>query len=129
MPDPNFGFQSIEGLVSIDGERWRAYGGVGYLWFMNDDGTSTVVHAGGEFRAHDAIGGMFRPVAAIDLTSLQARSWGLTTSANGGLEWTSPAATRRMRALIVYTTGYSPYGQASLQQQSHALGLQWQIEF
>jgi hypothetical protein len=129
IPNPNFGFQAIDGLVSLDSERWRAYGGAGFLHYMNDEGTSALVHAGAEFRARGAIGGMFRPVAAIDLISLQSRSWGVTTSANGGVEWTSPSATRRMRALIVFTTGYAPYGQASLQQQARALGLQWQIEF
>jgi hypothetical protein len=34
-----------------------------------------------------------------------------------------------MRALIVFTNGYAPYGQASVQQQARALGLQFQIEF
>jgi hypothetical protein len=127
--DPNFGFQALEGLISLDGERWRAYGGAGYLWFMNDDGTSALVHAGAEFRARDLWFAMVRPVAGVDVTSLQSRSWGLTTSATGGVEWTSPAETRRMRLVILFTNGYSPFGQASVQRQSRTLGLQWQIEF
>jgi len=127
--DPNFGFQALEGLISLDGERWRAYGGAGYLWFMNDDGTSALVHAGAEFRAHGLWFAMVRPVAGVDVTSLQSRSWGLTTSATGGVEWTSPAETRRMRLVILFTNGYSPFGQASVQRQSRTLGLQWQIEF
>jgi hypothetical protein len=129
VPDPNFGFQAIEGLVSLDGERWRAYGGAGYVWFMNAEGSSALVHVGAEFRARHLVFGLARPVAGIDLASLQTRSWGATTSANAGVEWTSPAETRRMRLLVVFTSGYSPYGQASLHLRSRTIGAQWQVEF
>jgi len=128
-PDPNFGFQALEGLVSLDSERWRAYGGAGYVWFMNEEGSSVLVRVGGEFRSRRLLFEMARPVAGIDLSSLQSRSWGVTMSANAGVEWTSPAESRRMRLVIVFTNGYSPYGQASLHLRSRTIGAQWQVEF
>jgi uncharacterized protein DUF1207 len=130
IPNPNFGFDVVDGLLSFESERWRAYGGAGYLWFMNDEGSSAVIHAGGEFRARKRIiNGLVQPLAGIDVSSLQSRSWGLTTSASGGAEWTSPAGTRRMRLLLVLTTGYVPFGQAAVDQKARTLGVHWQIEF
>jgi hypothetical protein len=129
IEDANFGFVAIDGMASFEGARWRAYGGGGYIQFMNKTGSSALAHAGAEFRARRLIHDLFRPVAGVDVTSLQSRSWGLTTAASGGLEWTSPAATRRMRGVIVFTDGYSPYGQASVERNSRTLGLQFQIEF
>lgn len=126
--DLNFGFQAIDGVVSIDRERWRLYGGGGYLVFMNGDGSSGMLHAGAEFRAR-RLRRIFRPVAAVDLTSVETRSWGLTTAASAGLEWTSPSATRRMRALVQFSTGFTPFGQFAVEQKSRTLGLQLQIEF
>lgn len=129
VADANFGFLLIDAIASFESERWRAYGGGGYVQFMNKTGSSAIAHAGAEFRARHVMHGLFRPVAGVDVTSLQSRSWGVTTAASGGLEWTSPAATRRMRGVIVYTDGYSPFGQASVERQSRTLGLQFQIEF
>ena len=126
--DINFGFQAIDGLVSFDREWWRVYGGTGYLIFQNDEGHSVLAQGGAEFRSRRKLK-IFRPVAGIDLLSLQKRSWGLTTSASAGFEWTSPAETRRLRGMIVFHNGYSPFGQFAIQQQSRAIGLQLQIEF
>ena len=126
--DLNFGFQSIDGLVSFDRESWRVYAGSGYLIFQNDEGKSVLVQGGAEFRARKPWK-LFRPVAGLDLLSLQQRSWGLTTSASAGFEWTSPSESRRMRGMVVFHNGYTPFGQFAIQQQTRALGLQLQIEF
>jgi hypothetical protein len=96
---------------------------------MNGEGHSALLHGGAEFRAANRLSGMFRPVAGIDVASMQARSWGLTISALGGLEWTSPAATRRMRALLVLVDGYTPFGHFAIEQKSRAIGTRFQIEF
>ena len=127
--DANFGFLAADGVVSFEGAVWRVYGGGGYIQFMNKSGDSVLVHAGAEYRAHRSILALLRPVAGVDTTSLQSRSWGLTTVANGGLEWASPAETRRMRLLAVFAGGYSPYGQATLERKARSVGVQFQIEF
>jgi hypothetical protein len=129
LVDANFGFLTIDGIASFESVRWRAYGGGGWVQFQNKTGSSALAHAGAEFRAKHAMHDMFRPVAGIDVTSLQSRAGGVTTTASGGLEWTSPAATRRMRGVLVFTDGYSPYGQAWVEQKIRTLGLQFQIEF
>lgn len=125
----NFGFQGVDAVFSVERERLRAYGGGGFLVFMNGTGHSFVLHGGAEFRAANRLGGMFRPVAGIDVSSFEARSWGLTVSALGGLEWTSPAASRRMRALLVLVDGYTPFGHFAIEQKSRAMGMRLQIEF
>jgi hypothetical protein len=126
--DINFGFQAIDGLLSFDRAGWRVYGGGGYWLFQNGDGSSALAHAGAEFRAPRPWK-LFRPVAGLDVLSLQQRAWGLTTSASAGFEWTSPAETRRLRGVVVFHRGYTPFGQFAIQQQTRAFGLQLQIEF
>ena len=129
IADINFGYQAIDGLVSADRERWRAYAGAGYLFFMNGGGGSLLLQTGGEVRSRRRLGGFFRPVAGADFTSLEARSWGLTSSVTAGLEWTSPAMSRRMRATFTVVNGYTPFGQFAVQERSRSAGLQIQIEF
>jgi hypothetical protein len=114
--------------VSYDHAGWRVYGGAGYWIFQNNEGHSALAQAGAEFRARRKLK-IFRAVAGVDVVSLQKRSWGLTTSASAGFEWASPAETRRLRGMIVFHNGYSPFGQFVIQQQSRAIGLQLQIEF
>ena len=125
----NFGFQALEGLVSMDRTRWRAYGGGGYLFFMDGGGRSVLLRGGAEVRAARRLIRIFRPIAGADVVSLQARSWGVTIAASGGLEWTSPLETRRMRVVMTYVNGYTPFGQFVLRQRSRALGARLQIEF
>jgi hypothetical protein len=125
----NFGFQAIDGLVSLDGAWWRMYGGGGYLSFMNDGPHSGLLQGGAELRSPRRAAGALRPVAGVDVTSLQARSWGVTTAALAGVEWTSPAATRRLRASFVFVSGFTPFGHFVVQQKSRTTGVQFQIEF
>jgi hypothetical protein len=127
MDDSNFGFQALDGLVSIDRAWWRVYGGAGYVAYMNGDGTSGLVHGGAELRGRP-LAGVFRPVAGVDVAALQARSWGASTAALVGFEYVSPGGTRRVRLVLVFDTGFSPYGQISLQQRSRAIGTQFHIE-
>ena len=125
----NFGYQGIDGLVSVDRPWWRAYGGAGYLFFMHDGSTSALLQAGGELRSEIRAKGVIRPVAGVNFSSLQAQAWGFTTSVMAGLEWTSPAASRRIRGSLLFADGYTSFGQFTLQQKSRTFGLQLQIEF
>lgn len=125
----DFGFQAIEALGSYEHAWWRLYGGGGYIFFKGRERNAGMLQGGAE--VHGAIGDTFgvRPVASLDVTSLQARDWKTTTSAVAGLEWASAYRTRRLRALLVFVDGYSPFGQFSVQQTVRNAGLQLQLEF
>lgn len=125
----DFNFQAIDGLVAYDGAWWRVYGGGGYVFFTDDDLDPFLLQGGIEAlgRKHDR--SRSRPLVGIDVNSLQARNWEVTTSVAAGLEWTNRAATGRMRALLVYLDGFTPFGQFSIQQELRSIGLQLQIEF
>ena len=125
----NFGYQAIDGLVSIDRPWWRAYGGAGYLFFMHDGSQSAMLQAGAELRSEVRAKGVTRPVAGVNISALQARAWGVSTNVLVGFEWTSPAASRRIRGSVLYGDGYTSFGQFALQQKSRTFGLQLQIEF
>lgn len=125
----DFGFQSVEGLLSYGRRRWRVYGGGGYLAFMTEGLAPWMLQGGAELRRSDTGAGHLVPVAGIDISSLQARDWGTTTSASAGAEWTSAAGARRMRVLFVFLDGFIPFGQFSVRQELQNAGLQLQIDF
>jgi hypothetical protein len=123
-----FGFEAIDGLISLDGSGWRLYAGGGYIFFAFAEPDSKLLQAGLELRRRSDDGG-FRPVAAADVIALSSRDWGTTTSIAAGFEWTSPAAVRRMRTLVVFVDGFTPHGQFLLQQRIRGAGLQAQFDF
>ena len=123
-----FGYESFDALVSLDGAAWRAYAGGGFIDFAFGDPDTAVAQAGFEMRKRRDDGG-FRPVAAVDVTAMDEREWGLTTTTQAGFEWTSPAAVRRLRALVVFVNGYAPHGQYILQQRARGIGISGQFDF
>lgn len=125
----DFGFQAIEALVSYDDAWWRVYGGGGYIFFNDDSLDPGRLQGGIEAHGRKNDRSRYRPLVGVDVISLQARDWQVTTSVAGGLEWTSRAETRRLRALLVYLDGFIPFGQFSNQQKLRNVGLQLQIEF
>jgi len=127
--DLNLGSETIEALGSIDGTELRAYAGLGYVVFLHGNDRSVLAHAGAEFRSTRTIRGALRPLAGVDVQSLQIRSWAITATATGGVEWVSDAFARRLRLLVVAADGYSPFGDVSLQRKSRSIGAQLQIEF
>lgn len=127
--DPKqFGFEAVDALVSLERSAWRVYAGGGYLDFAFGDPDTAMAQAGLELRRRDDDGG-FRPVAALDVVSLDARDWGLTTTVAAGFEWTSPAAVRRLRGLVVALEGFTPHGPYIFQQKIRGIGLQGQFDF
>jgi hypothetical protein len=125
----DFGFQAIDALGSFDRSWWRVYAGGGYLFFSEPGLDPGMVQAGGDSRGTPGSLAGARPIAAFDVTALQARDWKATTSVAGGLEWGGPVRARRLRALVVFIDGYSAFGQFSTDQTARNLGIQLQLEF
>ena len=127
--DPKeFGFEAVDLLVSLERSAWRVYAGGGFLDFAFGDPDTAMAQAGLELRTRSDDGG-FRPVAALDVAALDARDWGLTASVAAGFEWTSPAAVRRLRGLVVALDGFTPHGHFIFQQKVRGIGLQGQFDF
>lgn len=124
----DFGFQAIDALGSYDGAWWRVYGGGGYLFFMEGELEPWLLQGGVHLHGRTASGGV-QPLAGVDITALQARDWGPTTSAVAGLEWASARRTRRLRTLLVFVEGFSPFGQFATEQKVRNVGAQLQLEF
>lgn len=123
-----FGFQGVEGLASAEGSWWRVYGGAGYLRFTVPGGPG-LLHAGADVRNRQPVTRRASPLVAVDVESLQARHWGTTTSVAAGVEWGAVTDGRRLRTLLVFRDGYTPYSQYSNTQRVRNVGVQVQFEF
>lgn len=125
----DFGFQAIDAFGSYDGSWWRLYGGGGYLFFAEGELEPWMLQGGVQLQGRTGDGAGVRPIAGADITALQARDWGRTTSAVAGLEWESARRTRRLRTLLVFVDGFSPFGQFATEQKLRNVGVQLQLEF
>jgi hypothetical protein len=129
----NLSFEEIEGLVSFEHGGWRFYGGGGYL--TGENGAAGLapwkIQWGTEFRgASRRIAGLqMRPVLGADFKTFQTQDWELNSSLAGGLEWSKPDADRRVRLLLTYIRGFSPYGQFFTTEKVRNVGLEMQFEF
>ena len=132
---PNLGFEAIDLLVSFEGKWWRLYGGGGLVLFSNNDpdltSTPAFVEYGFELRGTAWIrlrNSILRPVFGASFSNFQTTDWTLNVSLGGGLEWASPNATHRIRALVVAQRGALPFGQFFFQKTQN-VGFQFQFEF
>lgn len=125
----DFGFMAIHGLISYEHDWWRVYGGGGYLFYQTSGLSPGLLQGGVEFSPSQSTARSLRPIAGLDVTSLQARGWGVTATTSAGVEWTSGLGLRRMRALVFGATGYVPFGQFTMQERIRAIGLQLHIGF
>ncbi len=105
----NLSYEQLEGLVSHEWERWRVYGGGGYLLHSDPALAPKQLHAGVEYVRPRAAGG-FNFVAAVDLRSPEELDWRVSRAYQAGFEFkrTSP---RRVRLMLEYYRGHSPNGQ------------------
>jgi hypothetical protein len=128
----NLSFEEIEALVSFERGRWRFYGGGGYL--AGENGAAELdpwkLQWGIEFRgASQSIAGLqMRPVLGADFKTFQTQDWELNSSLAGGLEWSNPYTDRRVRLLLTYIRGFSPYGQFFATEEVRNVGLEMQFE-
>ena len=129
-------FEAVDLLGSVEGRWWRLYAGGGAV--VRDSGDPDIdpwaVQWGLELR-----GGGFRPwawlkgtrlvpVFGADFTSVEERKWNVNASLVAGVEWSAPGGGRRVRLLLHYMRGASPYGQF-LHEKIETVGVGLQFEF
>lgn len=116
----NFGFEELEGLLSIDVPWVRAYGGGGYLVHREPELDRGKLQWGIELRRPDRPSPLFRnvienlqlvPLMAVDFKAFEQLAWNLNLNAVAGVELYRPGSTRRLRFLLSYYRGFNPYGQ------------------
>jgi hypothetical protein len=130
----NLSFEVVDLLVSLEDTWWRVFagGGVVVLSSNQPDLTSTpgFVNWGLELRgrAWGWQNSTLRPVLGTAFSQLQATAWSLSGSLEGGLEWASPNAAHRIRALVVAQRGALPFSQF-FSEKTENFGVQLQFEY
>ncbi len=141
FPRVNFAFEEVEALLSLDtpGGWGRVYAGAGYLVHSEPADLDPVkVQWGLELRgpAYDSpilckVLPDLRlvPVLGADFKTFEQLNWVLNTNVAGGVEWNRPGSSRRVRFLVNYYNGFSPYGQFFEQSKLRAVGFGLYLEF
>jgi len=65
----------------------------------------------------------------VDFKTFEQQDWVLNTNVAGGLEWNRVGSSRRVRFLVNYYNGFSPYGQFFEQSKLRAVGFGLYLEF
>ena len=130
----NLSVEVIDLLVSLEDEWWRVFAGGGLIVLSDStsDLTSTpgLLFWGLELRgpAWRWQSSTLRLVFGASMSQLQATGWSLNGSLEGGLEWASPNAAHRVRALLVAQRGALPFSQF-FSEKTDNFGIQAQFEF
>ncbi len=105
----NLSYEDLEGLVSYEWEKWRVYGGSGYMLHTEPDLKRKHVHGGVEFVQPRAAGELSF-VAAADVRASEELDWRGSRSYQAGFEFRS-SSPRRVRVMLEHFRGHSPNGQ------------------
>ena len=89
------------------------YGGGEYLLHKEpDDLKPASIHWGLEYRGSTPLLWNGRPVAGVDVKSMEEHDWDNDTSVKAGLEFGHPnPGQRRLRLMAEWYQGFDPYGQ------------------
>lgn len=109
----NFSVEAVDALASYEWDRWRIYGGVGYLIGRDPpDLDPRFAEAGVEFRSPRFVWDIGRLVGGYDLRAFEEQNWKVSRSLKLGLELgEADSGRRRVRLLAEYYDGPSPFGQ------------------
>jgi Protein of unknown function (DUF1207) len=109
----NLSFEAVELLYSREWRGWRVYGGGEYLIDKDpSDLKALSAHWGIEYRESTPLVWNLRPIAGVDMKSLDEHNWALDTSIKAGFEFGHPdPGHRRVRLLAEWYKGYDPHGQ------------------
>ncbi len=109
----NLSYESIELLYSREWHRWRLYVGGEYLIHKEpSDLKAPSAHWGIEYRGDKPLLWKGRPLAAVDMKSLEEHDWQVDFSVKAGLEFGHPdPGNRRLRLLAEWYKGFDPHGQ------------------
>jgi len=105
----NLSYEDFEALVSYEWERWRVYGGGGYLLSSEPALAPRHLHGGAEYIAPGALGKLDF-IAAADVRAAEELDWQRSHSLQVGLEFKN-ASQRRLRLMLEHYDGFSPNGQ------------------
>ena len=109
----NLSYEALELIYSREWRGLRVYGGGEYLIHKEPaELRPMIAHWGVEYRYSDPIllGG--RPIAGVDMKSLQEHKWAIDISAMAGLEFGSPSLGHRsLRIMAEWYKGFDPRGQ------------------
>jgi len=105
----NLSYEDMEALVSYEWERWRVYGGGGYILNSEPDLAPKHLQGGAEYvRARAA--GRLSFIAAVDVLASEELDWRRSRSYQVGFELRSNSL-RRARLMLEHFRGHSPNGQ------------------
>jgi len=109
----NLSYEAVEFLYSREWRGWRLYGGGEYLLHKEPADLKPMSgHWGIEYRARKPFVWNGRPVAAVDMKSLEEHNWSVDTSVKAGLEFGHPnPGQRRLRLTAEWYKGFDPHGQ------------------
>ena len=109
----NLSFEATELLYSHEWRSLRLYAGGEYLLHNEPaDLEPLSAHWGLEFRGKKALLWHGRPIAGVDMKSLEEHDWAIDTSVKAGLEFGHPdPGQRRLRLMAEWYRGFDPHGQ------------------
>lgn len=109
----NFSLEAVDFLASYQWEKFRLYGGGGYLLDVEpSDLHRTALQFGGEY--HDAKARLFkgRWIGGVNFSALEGDDWNINTTVKAGLEFGKPGSgSRRIRGMLEWYDGKAPFGQ------------------
>jgi hypothetical protein len=109
----NLSYESLELLYSREWRGFRVYGGGEYLVHKEPSDLKPLsTHWGVEYRGADPLLWNGRPIAGVDIKSLEEHDWAVDTSIKVGLEFGHPnPGQRRLRLMAEWYEGFDPHGQ------------------
>lgn len=132
LPRVEFSFEAVDLLISFEHAWWRVYAGAGVIVHAIPDLEPTILQAGAEARSErwwlgENAENSILLLAGGDITSLQARNWGATGSIKAGAELAHVSG-RRLRILLTYLRGFTPFGQFVNTKTLQSFGVEIQFE-
>lgn len=109
----NLSIEVVDAIASYEWERWRVYGGAGYLVGRDPaELDPRFVEIGVEYRGQRFRWDLGRLIAGVDLRSFEELNWRTARSVKVGLELgQADPGRRRVRILAEHYHGSSPFGQ------------------
>jgi hypothetical protein len=109
----NLSYEALELIYSREWRGWRVYGGGEYLVHKEpSDLKPAIAHWGIEYRHSKPLVFNGRPLAGIDMKSMQEHKWAVDISAKAGFEFGQPnPGKRRLRVMAEWYKGFDPRGQ------------------
>jgi hypothetical protein len=105
----NLSYEDMEFLVSYEWERWRLYGGGGYILNSEPDLAPKHLQGGAEY-VRSRAAGRLSFIAAVDVQASEELDWRRSRSYHAGFELRS-GSPRRVRLMLEHFRGHSPNGQ------------------